>query len=326
MPVVEWSDGVDEVIGGDLTAAAAYLTPAGGVVVTGVAPCGMRDRDRGVISFTTSLGFAKKLERIIADPRVAMAYHAREHGFSASPRFVVAQGLASVDLVPSAQRLEALAPRAERYLGEIKRGPVWDRVLREYYSERVFVDITVQRVIAWPDPAAAGTPEVFGGRLAEPPHFQPAPKNGTSPRVGMEKVVQQIAVLPHRVLAYRGADGLPVVVPVDIAGHGSTGLQLVTSQGLLPPGARRAGLLAHSYRPHLVGLSTRTFTGWLDVSKDGSAVYAPHTSKGFRAPPLKELLLISNGLLAKYGMWHARRAGVLEKLQQLSRAAPTVKP
>jgi hypothetical protein len=107
---VSWPAGADEVIKGDLTAAAAYLTPAGGAVVTGVAPCGLGDRDRGVLGFTTSLGFGKKLERIVADPHVALAFHAREHGFSASPAFVLAQGTASVDLTPSRQRLEALTP------------------------------------------------------------------------------------------------------------------------------------------------------------------------------------------------------------------------
>lgn len=86
-----------------------------------------------------------------------------------------------------------------------------------------------------------------------------------------------------------------------------------------PQGARRAGFRAHSHHPHLVGLSTRMFTGWLEVAADGAAVHAPHTSKGFRAPPAKDLLLISNGLFAKYGMWNARRRGLLEKLQQLPR-------
>jgi len=70
---VRWSDEADEVISGDLTAAAAYITPAGGAVVIAVAPCGLGRRDRGVIGFTTSLGFSRKLERIIRDPHVALA-------------------------------------------------------------------------------------------------------------------------------------------------------------------------------------------------------------------------------------------------------------
>jgi hypothetical protein len=270
------------------------------------------------VGFTTSLGFAKKLARIIADPHVAMAYHTREHGFSASPTFVLAQGLASVDIRPSRQRLEAIVPQAERYVGTVVRGPVWDRLLREYYFERVFVDIAVGRMVVWPDLSASGDRRVFGAAWPEAPGPQTPPKNGTSPRVDVDRAAGRIAALPHRVLAYRGADGCPVVVPVGLAGHDAAGLRLVASAGLLPPGGRRAGLLAHAYRPQLVGLATRTFTGWLEVAGDGTALYAPHTSKGFVAPPRKKLLLVSNGLFAKYGMWQARRHGTADRLEQLA--------
>src|SRR5205809_176284 len=78
--LITWSDAADDVIGGDLTAALAYITAAGGAVVTAVAPVGQRDRGAGTVGFTTSLGFGKKLERIVREPRIALAYHAREHG------------------------------------------------------------------------------------------------------------------------------------------------------------------------------------------------------------------------------------------------------
>src|SRR3982751_1172985 len=96
MPLVQWPDEIDEVIGGDLTAALAYVTPAGGAVVTAVAPIGLRDRSKGIVSFTTSLGFGRKLERIEKDPRIALAYHAREHVRSRSSRYVLVQGSATV--------------------------------------------------------------------------------------------------------------------------------------------------------------------------------------------------------------------------------------
>jgi hypothetical protein len=90
-----------------------------------------------------------------------------------------------------------------------------------------------------------------------------------------------------------------------------------------PPGCR-AGLLAHAYRPQLVGLSTRIFTGWQEVSGD-AVVYAPHTSNGFVAPPSKNLLLTLNWLIAKFGLWQARRHGTAERLERLAteRAAGT---
>lgn len=83
-----------------------------------------RAAGHGRAGFTTSLGFGQKLERIVADPHMALAFHTREHGFSASPAFVLVQGIAPVDLRPSRARLEALTPQVERYLGTVVRGPV----------------------------------------------------------------------------------------------------------------------------------------------------------------------------------------------------------
>jgi hypothetical protein len=302
---LRWSDHVDEIMTGDLTAAAAYLTPASGAIVTGVAPCGIVWRDDGVIGYTTSLAFGKKLEHIARDPQVAVAFHTREHGFSTRDGFVLVQGTATVDLAPANDRLERFAPQAARYLGELKRGPLWDRLLREYYSHRVFVDITVHRIVAWPDLGAFGTPDIYGPALDHQPPAQRTPKNGTAPRLDVARAAGQLATLPHRLLAYRGADGFPVVVPVHLAGHHRAGLHLVQAAHLLPVGGRRAGLLAHAFRPQLVGLRTRMYTGWLDVDDHGIATYAPHTTRGFAAPPNKSLLLVTNGLLAKLRTRHA---------------------
>jgi hypothetical protein len=88
---------------------------------------------------------------------------------------------------------------------------------------------------------------------------------------------------------------------------------------LLPLGGRRAGLLAHAYRPHLVGLATRVLTGWLEVDGNGHGVYSPHTSKGFVAPPRKQVLLVVNGVMAKVGLRKARRTGFADRLAALPR-------
>src|SRR6185312_3138603 len=117
-----WSDREDDIIGGDLTAALAYLTPAGGAVVTPVAPVGLRDRAAGTVSFTTSLGFGRKLDRIKEDPRVALAYHAREHGFARDQHFVLVQGTATYDSTPDRALLEdTIGPAAARFMGAPKR-------------------------------------------------------------------------------------------------------------------------------------------------------------------------------------------------------------
>src|SRR5213080_4973876 len=261
--VVRWPDDVDEIVAGDLTTALAYLTPAGGVVITAVAPIGLRDRERGEVTFTTSLGFGRKLERIRSRPQVALLYHAREHGFHEGSELVLVHGTARISERPDRTYLdEVVGPAAESYMGPPRRGVFWDRWLREYYSDRVPVHVDVERA----------------ARRARP--------------------------LRHALLGWCGADGYPSVVPVELGDPGSRGIPL-TSARPLPPGGRRAGLLAHDYGPHLVGLRVRQFTGWLE-----GGVYAPHTEQGFRAPSNKTLLLLANGFMAKRGLRKARKTAV----------------
>ena len=213
-----WSEDDDEIIGGDLTAALAYLTPAGGAVVTPVAPVGLRDRDAGTVGFTTSLGFGRKLERIDANPRVALAYHTRAHGFAQAPRFVLVQGEASYEAHPDRELLEQeLMPASERFMGPPKRGVFWDRWLSAYYADRVVVTVRVERVVSWDDLACSGRPTVVGAPLAEDdPPSQEAPRNGIAPRVDVQKAARRLRALPDVLLGYRGADGFPVIEPVEV--------------------------------------------------------------------------------------------------------------
>src|SRR4051812_48314373 len=157
---VSWDDELDAIFAGDLTAALGYRTPAGGVVVQAIAPIGLRDRERGMLGFTSSLGFSKKLDRIAADPRVAMAYHAREHGTAAGTRYVLVQGTARVTQAPSEQQRRVVRSQAIAHLGAAKEGLFWDRWLRQ---TRVPVEVAVTRILVWPTLDAAGTPEVAGG-------------------------------------------------------------------------------------------------------------------------------------------------------------------
>jgi hypothetical protein len=277
-----WDDEIDGILAGDLTAALGYRTPAGGVVVQAVAPIGLRDREAGEVGFTTSLGFSKKLERIARDPRVALAFHAREHGTSSSDKYVLVQGVARVIEQPSEadkQRVRALS--TER-LGPPAEGRFWNVWLREYYQARVPVMVSVEHIIVLPFP------------LPDPPPQSP-PKKGTGPRIDADRAQRRLSKTPHTLLGYAGVDGFPVVIPVKIGAAGEHGIELFGPD--LPGGARRAGLTGHAYKPQLIGLETRQHTGWLD-----NGVYAPHTEVGYKAPPNKTLLLLLNGALAKRGV------------------------
>jgi hypothetical protein len=305
---ITWPDNVDEIIGGDLTAALAYVTPAGGAVVTAVAPIGLRDRGAGTVTFTTSLGLGRKLERIARNPRVALAYHARKHGFAQAPGFVLAQGDAEPATEPDRNYIEGtLKPQAKRFMGPPKEGKLfWDRWLREYYQDRIPVAVGVERLTVWADDRCAGPRDTLGTAAAGEPPAQGEPARGAGPRVDSERAAARLRSLDHQLLAYVGADGYPEVVPVQVEDAARGGIRL-TSERPLPPGGRRAGMLAHSYRPQLIGLAARQHTGWLTVDREG-ALYAPHTESGFRAPANKTALLLANGLLAKRGLRKARRA------------------
>jgi hypothetical protein len=307
---VTWPDDVDDVLAGDLTAALAYVTPAGGAVVTAVSPVGLRDRAAGTVTFTTSLGLGKKLKRIKSDPHVALAYHAREHGFSQSSKYVLVQGMASAKLPPDRDYLETVVrPHATRFMGPPKEGFFWDRWLQEYYSDRVPVDVVVERIVVWPNLSCDGEPTIIGSPRPGPAPSQAAPAKGAGPRVDTERAAKRLQKLEHHLLAHVEGDGFPAVVPVEVAGADGAGLRVTAAGGLLPEGSRRAGVLAHEYRAGLVGFSARQHTGWLEVDGDRSAgLYAPHTEQGISAPANKTLLLLANGLLAKRGLRKARRA------------------
>ncbi|WP_318196273.1 hypothetical protein [Streptomyces sp. MCL20-2] len=107
-------------------------------------------------------------------------------------------------------------------------------------------------------------------------------------------------------------------MPVEIVGRDHTGFRLLSPPGLLPPGGRRAGLLAHSFRPQNVGLAMMTFTGWLTAQGGTEARYAPHTSTALAAPPNRTVQALGNGILAKHGVWRAGRDGTGERLRTLA--------
>jgi nitroimidazol reductase NimA-like FMN-containing flavoprotein (pyridoxamine 5'-phosphate oxidase superfamily) len=303
---VVWDDETDAILAGDLTAALAYRTPAGGVSVVAVAPVGMRDRDAGVVGFTTSFGFGKKLERIEKDPRIALAFHAREHGLAASPRFVLVQGRARIVADPSPEARKRLEANATALLGSRRTGRFWDWWLHEYYDVRAHILVDVERIVSWPTLDCDGEPAVIGEPWPdEAPAPQKPPQNGTAPRVDADRAAAGLRGLAHTLVGYVGADGRPVVVPVAVGDAGPQGISLVAKRAF-PAGGRRAGLLGHSYRPQLVGLETRQHSGWLEGNDSDQATHAPHTEIGYKAPSNKTLLLLANGFLAKRGV---RRAG-----------------
>lgn len=205
-----WPDEVDEILAGDLVVAVGCPTPGGGVVLNSVTTLGLRERRAGTVTFTTSLGFGRKLERIAHDPRTAVAYHTRRHGYSDRPGYVLVQGLATIHDDYSPQQREAIREQAARHIGELATGRFWDWWLRVYYHDRVGVEVRARRILWWPSGSLRDPPEVFGEALpAADTDPQPPPRNPTVPRVPVKRV-HRSAVMEHRLLGVVQRDGMPL--------------------------------------------------------------------------------------------------------------------
>jgi hypothetical protein len=311
---IPWPDTVDEILAGDQAVVLAHATPASGVVLTPVTNFGLRDREAGTIAVNSSIGMWKKLERIRRDPHVAVAFHTREHGSSDRPEYVLVQGEASfASLADPDAWLGAMGENWERFGGQPRDvGLLWEWWLRAYHW-RVNIEITVVRMIVWPDLGCRGTPEVHGAaQPGGPPGSQPPPARGTGPRIDHGRAAAKVKRLPNVLLGWVGADQHPLVVPVEIAGIEEGGIVLEASEGLVPPGGRRAGLTAHWFSRHVVGQRQRKHTGWLEARPaERRIVYAPHTEAGYRLPPWRFAYNIGAGFVTRRGLREGRRAGFL---------------
>jgi hypothetical protein len=306
--VVTWTDDVDEILASDLAAGFAYLTPARGVVITPMAPLALRDREAGTVTVTTSQAMWKKLDRVRRHSGVALAYHAREHGLTDRPGFVLVQGRASFPTRPDRDWLESITPEWEQFLGPRSTG-LAGRMLDVYYWQRVPITIQVERIVAYPDDSAAGKPQILGTPPAEPAPSQQPPRGGTAPRVDATKVAAHAQRLPHTLLGWCGSDDMPEVVPVAAVEGGDSAVKLTVPAGSVPTGGRRAGLTSHQFEPRMIGQEQRVYTGWLESDGSDRVNYAPHTKAGYRLPASKLAFTLASGSIA-FRMKKARAAGL----------------
>ncbi len=307
-----WSDAVEEILDCDHVTMLAYVTPAKGVVLLPVSNFAEHDRAAGTVTVNSSVALWKKLVRMKRNPHVALAFHSREHSGTDRPDYVLVQGRVSlgapVDDYPS-----TILDRWERFEPWRDQGRLWKR-FRRVYGVRVAIVIHAERVTTWPDLACLGTATVEGAARPETgPPSQRAPRNGTGPRIRHRRSAKGAAKLPDVLLGWVGADGFPEVVPVRITGSDERGMLLAAQPGLVPPGARRAGLTAHWFARGMIGQNQRKYTGWLEGG-DHELVYAPHTESSYRLPESLTLYRFVSGAATRVWHWRARRSGVLAEL------------
>ncbi|CAN5448687.1 hypothetical protein BH10ACT11_BH10ACT11_21450 [soil metagenome] len=303
---LSWTDEIDEILGGDLAAAFAHLTPAKGVVVTPMAPLGLRDRKAGTVTVTTAIALHKKLAAVRRDPKVAVVYHAREHSLTDRPEFVVVQGRGLFPEQPDREWLESITPQWERFLGP-RAGGLAGAWMSNYYWVRVPIVIEVERIISLPSAFSDASATVHGSPRPPDPEPQTRPSKGVEPRVGTERVAADARRLPHSVLSWAGGDGYPAAAEIRVESVEPEGLRISAAPGLLPLGGRRAGLTSHLFEKRMHGQEQRIHTGWLEVDESGGT-YSPHTRGGYKLPASQPAFTLACGIVRarKRG---ARKAG-----------------
>lgn len=239
------------------------------------------------------------------------AFHTRRYATHGRPEYVLMQGKAALSK-PLAEYPMSMLERWQRFEPWADASRLW-RWWQRVYGTRVGIEIAIERITVWPDLACCGEPTISG--LAPPDGQQPSqrpPAKGTGPRLNHRRAAHRAARLSHILLGWVDTDGFPFVAPVSIVGNAAGGILLDVPAGLVPPGARRAGLTAHSFGRNVIGQQQRKHTGWLEVEpKQGRIVYAPHTSANYRMPPSRFVYRLVTGGVTRLGVPAARRAGLL---------------
>jgi hypothetical protein len=304
---------VEEILGGDQVVAMAQVTPASGVTLTPLTNFGIRDVRAGTITpGSSSVGAWRKLRWLQERPNVAVAYHTRLHSLSQRPEYVLVQGRASLSALEDRGWLDRHREEWEQFAGPRDVGPMWERWLCLYHW-RVAIEIEVKRVLVWPDLACRGNVQVYGAPLPSyMPPSQRTPLGGTEPRIKHARAARGAARLPHILLGWVGADGLPVVLPVEIARSEPAGILIDAPARWVPSGGRRAGLLAHTFARYTYGQHQRKHTGWLESDPaKAHLLYSPHTQHAYHLPASRVLYRLSAGLITRRRYRDGARAGFL---------------
>jgi hypothetical protein len=250
----------------------------------------------------SSVGAGRKFERMRENPSIALAYHTRAHGFSTRSEFVLVQGRAVLGS-PDADYPASIATEWQRFARDVEFGPLLGRWLR-VWRRRVGIGVDVRRIVVWPDLACEGPPDVLGAPLVvDQPPPQPPPAKGVGPRIRHRRAARRARALPHVLLGWVGADGLPMIAPARLGDASHRGIELRVADGLVPAGGRRAGLAAHEFARYTFGQRLRKHTGWLEADERG-IVYAPHTETGYAFPESRLLFYALAGGMTR---WESRR-------------------
>lgn len=228
-----------EVFGRALVCAYASLTRDGRPVTWPVTPYAGAG---GTLDVSTGLTYPDKAERARRDPRVALLCSGAEDGGPDRAPVVLVQGRAAVrdaDLQAGTDRYvrESLAKTGAGFAGM-----PWFLVRRlSWYFARIWVEVTPERIVWWPEGDLSRTPEIWTGPPdVAAPASDPAPTgprlpSRSAPPADWRPFASRAARLGEPVVTMV-ADGMPLAVPARSAVRTEAGFDL-----WLPAGVQAAG-------------------------------------------------------------------------------------
>ena len=262
LPEEVWS-----VLDRSVTVEYTSVTRAGAPIMVPVTP--YVSDDRTTLDVSTGLTYPTKAERARRNPKVSLLYSDPVGTGLAQPPVVLVQGLATIrdgDLQANTDRYVrlAMAKMPAAYQGQPKfllRSLTW-------YFARIWIQVTPIRVWWWGSKDRPGDPGQWEApSSAGAPPSDPAPP-GRPPAAWLEppsdwRVIARTVLprLDHRSLAWIGADGFPVSVPVIGLDQTEAGFRLQLGRCLPDPPAGAACLTVHTHPEEFTGQENRTFLG-----------------------------------------------------------------
>lgn len=272
-----WPDAVLPVFDRAITVEYSSLTKAGAPIMTPLTP--YVGEDRRTIDVSTGVTYPAKAERARRNPRVCLLFSDPVGSGLAAPPVVLVQGLATVrdrDIQANTDRYVRLSLQKmpEAYKGQPR---FLLRSLKAYFA-RMWIEVTPTRIWWWPSKSLDQEPGTWAAPQSTvappsdpaPPGRQPAPWK-EPPADWRSMVGPTIERLEQRDLAWLGADGFPLSVPVlDVQQVGSS---LRLSLGRHLPGTPEgpAAVTFHAHPESFTGQENHTFVG--SVRTDGDASY-----------------------------------------------------
>lgn len=294
-----WPSALTSVFASSITVEYASVSRAGLPVMVPVTP--YVEDGQQTLDVSTGLTYPAKAERARRNPKVALLFSDSVGAGLAEPPVVLVQGLATVrdsELQANTDRYVrlAMAKLPDAYQGQPRF------VLRKLsaYFARIWICVTPMRMWWWPSRALDREPDEWtapAGVVA--PLSDPRPA-GKQPPAWLDpprdwRVVARDALvrLEQRDLAWVGADGFPMAVPITGLEQVEDGFRLAL--GPHAPGSPKgpATLTLHGHPAAFTGQENHTFVGSLHRTGD---------EYGFRVDRvLADVSLTGNRLVSTVG-------------------------